>query len=129
MSRYTFAASLAIALAVVAQSDAMAQSYDWSDKLSGFRTVKTTDTAYGFVHGGSTMGITVDASGNGSNQLTVKVQYHDGFGWLTLKRLVVPNGCERTGEFFVPTGKNIRIRFSRSVATRKIEYDVTTWVE
>jgi len=129
MLRYSFAASLAIAVVIFAQSDAMAQSYDWSDQLSGFRTVKSSTTAYGFVHGGSTMGITVDASGKGTNWLTVKVQYHDGFGWLTLEELVIPNGCERTGEFFVPSGEDIRFRFSRSVGTRKINYDVITWVK
>ncbi|MEM7014132.1 MAG: hypothetical protein AAF585_21950 [Verrucomicrobiota bacterium] len=96
-----------------------------SDKLTGARTVKSFSLPLGISYPGERMDISVETQGNGNNQLTVKVQYTDGFGWITLEQLIIPAGATRHGTFVVPAGKTIRLRFSRTAATRKIVFDTT----
>lgn len=118
--------ALALVLSMSAGGAALATTY--CGDVSGFNTV---DNLLFFANQFTVINYTVDASGSGSNKLTVKVQQQkSGGGWKTLDTIKVDVGTSKAGsvmveDLFGTVGESLRFRCSRDIGTQAIDYCIT----
>ncbi|MCA8975236.1 MAG: hypothetical protein KDC98_10970 [Planctomycetes bacterium] len=116
------AAAATIAMPLMGQS-----SYYWSGDVSGTNTIDYTYDFY--LTDFDRYDFEFTAAGNGSNTLTVKIQVKllDGTWSNVVVRKLTPGQTKR-GEFQVanntPGNECYRVRMSRKLGTRRIDYTV-----
>lgn len=101
----------------------------WYGTLSGAHTVETKefnvdDARYVHFRG--------EATGAGSNKLTVKLQIQMvGGGWETLAKIQVPVGSSGAGSAYTPDytlgQERCRLRVSRKLFTTGLDYETWAW--
>jgi hypothetical protein len=96
------------------------------------RTTNTVDYLGGVnpLTEGATYDFEVTAEGNGTNNLTFKIQQWVRTGWETIRERKLKPGQKRSGHFIVQNeaigfDELFRIRLSRKILTKRIDYTVS----